>query len=234
MTSRTVVALLASTLVVPTFAAEPALDLKDMRQRASYAIGVDIATNMKRRKLDLDPKALAAGLQEAYAGKPALTADEIQATLVEFQKLEQGKAEERAKVAGTENAKTGAEFLAANAKKEGVKTTASGLQYKSIKAGSGKTPKATDTVKVHYTGKLIDGTVFDSSVERNEPATFGVDQVIPGWTEALQLMKEGDKWQVFIPSKLAYGERGAGADIGPNSTLIFDVELLAIEPSKEK
>lgn len=210
MTSRTAVALLASTLVIPTFAAEPALDLKDMRQRASYAIGVDIATNMKRRKLDLDPKALAAGLQEAYAGKPALTADEIQATLVEFQKLEQGKAEERAKVAAGENAKTGAEFLAANAKKEGVKTTASGLQYKSIKAGSGKTPKATDTVKVHYTGKLIDGTVFDSSVERNEPATFGVDQVIPGWTEALQLMKEGDKWQVFIPSKLAYGERGAG------------------------
>lgn len=234
MTSKFAVALIASTLVTATFAAEPGPDLKDLRQRASYAIGVDIATNMKRRKMDLDPKALAAGLVEAFAGKPALTADEIQTTLMEFQKQEQGKAEARAKVAGEENAKVGAEYLAANAKKEGVKTTATGLQYKSIKAGTGKTPKASDTVKVHYTGKLIDGTVFDSSVERNEPASFEVDQVIPGWTEALQLMKEGDKWQVVIPSKLAYGERGAGSDIGPNSTLIFDVELLAIEAPKAK
>lgn len=207
-------------------------DLKDPRQRASYGIGVDIASNMKKQKLDLDPKALAAGLADAFAGKPALTPQEIRETLVEFQKREQAKAEERSKSAAADNLKAGAEFLAANAKKEGVKTTESGLQYKSLKAGSGKSPKRTDTVKVHYTGTLIDGTVFDSSVERGEPISFGVGEVIPGWTEALQLMKEGDKWQVFIPSKLGYGERGAGADIGPNATLIFEVELLAIEAAK--
>ncbi|MBL9138650.1 MAG: FKBP-type peptidyl-prolyl cis-trans isomerase [Verrucomicrobiales bacterium] len=219
-----------------TQAAEPASgsapDLKEPRQRASYCIGLDIGSNMKKQKLDLDAKSLAAGIADALAGKPGLSAEEIRATLAEFQQKEMAKAEARATTAGAENAKAGEEFLATNSKKEGVKTTSTGLQYKSIKSGTGKSPKATDTVKVHYTGKLIDGTVFDSSVERNEPATFGVDQVIPGWTEVLQLMKEGDKWQVFIPSKLAYGERGAGPDIGPNSTLIFDVELLSIEAAK--
>ena len=126
------------------------------------------------------------------------------------------------------NLKAGEDFLAANAKKEGVKTTASGLQYKVIKSGSGPSPKPTDTVKVHYNGTLIDGTVFDSSIRRGSPATFPVNGVIPGWTEALQLMKVGDKWQLFIPAKLAYGEQGPGP-IGPNATLIFDVELLGIE-----
>jgi FKBP-type peptidyl-prolyl cis-trans isomerase FklB len=125
--------------------------------------------------------------------------------------------------------KDGETFLAENGKKEGVKTLASGLQYKVVKAGTGKTPKATDTVKVHYNGTLVDGTVFDSSIQRGEPASFPVNQVIAGWTEALQLMKEGDKWQLYIPAKLAYGEQGAGGKIGPNSTLIFDVELLSIE-----
>lgn len=238
MTARTSLALLfAATLMhTTTHAAEPAAasapDLKDPRQRASYCIGLDIGSNMKKQKLDLDSKALAAGLADALAGKPGLTAEEIHATLADFQQKEMAKAEARAKTAGAENAKAGEEFLAANAKKDGVKTTTSGLQYKTLKSGTGKSPKTSDTVKVHYTGKLIDGTVFDSSVERNEPATFGVDQVIPGWTEVLQLMKEGDKWQVYIPSKLAYGERGAGPDIGPNSTLIFDVELLSIEAAK--
>lgn len=211
-----------------------ALDLKDPRIRASYGIGVDIGSNMQRQKLDLDPKAIAAGLADAFAGKPALTAEEVRATLMEFQKQAQAKAEARAKTAGEDNLKAGKEFLEANAKKEGVKTTASGLQYKVIKSGAGHTPKSTDSVKVHYTGKLIDGTVFDSSVARGEPITFGVGEVIPGWTEALQLMKEGDKWQVFIPSKLGYGERGAGTDIGPNSTLIFEVELISIEKPGQK
>lgn len=238
MTARTSLALLFGAMLMHTStpAADSATgntpDLKEPRARASYSIGLDIGSNMKKQKLDLDAKALAAGIADALAGKPALTPEEVRATLTEFQQKEMAKAEARAKTAGAENAKAGEEFLAANAKKDGVKTTASGLQYKTIKSGSGKTPKASDTVKVHYTGTLIDGTVFDSSVERNEPATFGVDQVIPGWTEVLQLMKEGDKWQVFIPSKLAYGERGAGPDIGPNSTLIFDVELLAIETAK--
>ena len=124
--------------------------------------------------------------------------------------------------------KEGETFLAANSKKEGVKTTASGLQYKVLTSGKGKTPTAADTVKVHYKGTLIDGSVFDSSIDRGEPAEFGVGQVIKGWTEALQLMKEGDKWQVVIPGSLAYGERGAGGKIGPNAVLIFEVELLSI------
>lgn len=213
-------------------ATEKAPDLKDPKQRVSYSIGVDIGSNMKRQKLDLDPKALAAGLADALEGKPSLTAEEIRDTLMEFQKQEQAKAETRAKSAGEENLKAGKAFLEANGKKEGVKSTASGLQYKSLKAGTGKTPKASDSVKVHYTGKLLDGTVFDSSVTRGEPVTFGVGEVIKGWTEVLQLMKEGDKWQVYIPSDLAYRERGAGADIGPNATLIFDIELLSIEAGK--
>ena len=133
-----------------------------------------------------------------------------------------GKMEAKRKTDGEKNLKDGEAFLAANAKKEGVKTLPSGLQYKVLKSGSGKTPKATDTVKTHYHGTLIDGTVFDSSVERGEPVEFPVNGVIPGWTEALQLMKEGDKWQLFVPAKLAYGERGAGGKIGPNSTLIFE------------
>lgn len=211
---------------------DKAPDLKDPKQRASYSIGVDIGTNMRKQKLDLDPKALAAGLADAFQGKPALTPEEIRETLMEFQRLEQAKAEERAKSAGADNLKEGKAFLEANAKKDGIKTTASGLQYKTVKSGSGKTPKPADSVKVHYTGKLIDGTVFDSSVTRGEPITFGVGEVIKGWTEVLQLMKEGDKFQVYIPSNLAYGERGAGADIGPNATLIFDIELLAVEGAK--
>ena len=136
--------------------------------------------------------------------------------------------------ASAENTKKGADYLAANAKKDGVKTTASGLQYKVMKAGpdGGKSPKATDTVKVHYHGTLIDGTVFDSSVQRGEPISFPLNGVIPGWTEGVQLMKVGDKFQFTIPSALAYGEQGAGGAIGPNSTLIFEVELLAIEAGK--
>jgi FKBP-type peptidyl-prolyl cis-trans isomerase FklB len=153
-------------------------------------------------------------------------------TLNAFQKQTMSKMEAKQKVDGEKNVKEGEAFLAANGKKDGVKTLASGLQYKVIKTGTGKTPKATDTVKVHYHGTLTDGTVFDSSVERGEPATFPVNGVIPGWIEALQLMKEGDKWQLVIPPKLAYGERGAGGKIGPNSVLVFDVELLSIEASK--
>lgn len=226
--------LMGSILAATTLplAAADALDLKDPKLRASYSIGVDIATNMKRQKLDLDPKALAAGLADAFAGKAALKPEEVRATLIEFQKQEQAKAEARAKGAAEENLKAGKAFLEANGKKEGVKTTASGLQYKKLKAGTGKSPAKTDSVKVHYTGTLIDGTVFDSSVTRGEPITFGVTEVIPGWTEVLQLMHEGDKFQAFIPSQLAYREQGSGPDIGPNSTLIFEIELLAVEAPK--
>jgi FKBP-type peptidyl-prolyl cis-trans isomerase len=147
---------------------------------------------------------------------------------MDLQKSAMARAEEKQKVTAEKNLKAGEAFLAENAKKEGVKTTASGLQYKVIKSGTGPSPKPTDVVKVQYHGTLIDGTVFDSSVRRNQPATFTVNGVIPGWTEALQLMKVGDKWKLFIPAKLAYGEQGSGP-IGPNIVLIFDVELLGIE-----
>ena len=223
-----ITALAALTLVTMTASAQEKPDLKDARQRASYSIGADIGNAFKRQELDLDPKIVAIGLADAYAGKTALTEAEIRKTLEEFQQALAEKAEAKGKISGEKNVKEGETFLAANGKKEGVKTTASGLQYKVITSGKGKSPAASDTVKVHYKGTLIDGTVFDSSIERGQPAEFGVGQVIKGWTEALQLMKEGDKWQVFIPSGLAYGERGAGGKIGPNATLIFEVELLSI------
>jgi FKBP-type peptidyl-prolyl cis-trans isomerase FklB len=220
---------LALGLLVGSVCAQDKLDLKNPKQRASYCIGADIGGNLKEQGLDLDPKAMAVGLADAFAGKTALTKAEMREALEVFKKEMMAQMEVKQKAAAEKNIKEGEVFLAANAKKEGVKTTASGLQYKVIKSGAGKSPQGSDTVKVHYHGTLVDGTVFDSSVERKEPVTFPVDGVIPGWTEALKLMKEGDKWQLFIPGKLAYGERGAGGKIGPNSTLLFEVELLSIE-----
>lgn len=226
---KNIVTTIALAMMVGSIGAQEKPDLKDPKQKASYAIGVDIGNNFKRQNLEVDPKALAAGFADAYAGKPALSEAELRQVMDEFRKEMMEKMQATAKSAGEKNLKEGEAFLAANAKKEGVKVLESGLQYKVIKAGAGKTPKLTDRVKTHYHGTLLDGSVFDSSVERNEPATFGVNQVIPGWTEALQLMKEGDKWQLFIPSKLAYGERQAGPKITPNSTLIFEIELLSVE-----
>jgi FKBP-type peptidyl-prolyl cis-trans isomerase FklB len=223
---------LALGLAVGSVQAQDKPDLKDPKQRVSYSIGADIGNNFKRQELDLDPKALAAGLADALAGKTALTEAEMRAALNDFRKDMMEKMQAKQKSAGEKNLKDGEAFLAANAKKEGVKVLPSGLQYKVLKSGNGKTPKATDTVKTHYHGTLIDGTVFDSSVERGEPHTFPVNGVIAGWTEALQLMKEGDKWQLYVPAKLAYGDRGAGAKIGPNSALIFDVELISIEKAQ--
>lgn len=229
MTSFRINILAMSALLAGSAFAEDKPDLKDPKQRISYAIGTDIGSGMKRQDLDIDPKALAAGLADAFSGKPALTDEEIKQTLNNFRTQMTAKLEAKQKNEGAANIKKGEDFLAANAKKESVKTTASGLQYKAIKSGTGKTPKASDTVKVHYHGTLVDGTVFDSSVDRGEPISFPVGGVIPGWTEALQLMKEGDKWQIVLPSKIAYGEQGAGPKIGPNSVLVFEVELLAIE-----
>jgi FKBP-type peptidyl-prolyl cis-trans isomerase FklB len=220
----------ASLLACVTQAQTP-VELKDLKQKASYAIGAEIAANLKQQEIEIDPQALAAGVADALAGKMKLTDAELKEVMNTFRTETMAKMESRQKVAGEKNLKDGEAFLAANAKKEGVKATASGLQYKVSKSGSGKSPKATDSVKVHYHGTLLDGTVFDSSVERGMPITFPLNGVIPGWTEALQLMKEGDKWTLYIPSKLAYGERGPGGKIGPNSTLIFEVELLAIEAS---
>ncbi len=220
---------IAFALIAGPLGAADKPDLSDAKKRASYAIGMDIGTSFKNNGLDIDPALLAAGLADSFGGTPAMTETEMRATLDAFQKQLQAKAMEKQKADADKNIKAGEVFMAANAKKEGVKTTASGLQYRVLKSGTGRKPKATDTVRTHYHGTLVDGTVFDSSVRRNEPAEFEVNGVIPGWTEALQLMKEGDKWELVIPAKLAYGERGTpGGPIGPNSTLVFEVELLSI------
>ncbi len=205
--------------------------LKDQKDKASYSIGYDIGETFKKQKIELNLDALVAGLKEALSGKEAaLSKDEREKTLQAFQKEMMEKQIAASKEAAEKNKAEGEKFLEENKKKDGVKTTASGLQYKVLKEGSGAAPKETDTVVTNYRGTLIDGTEFDSSYKRNEPATFPVNRVIKGWTEALQLMKPGAKYQLFIPSSLAYGERGAGQTIGPNATLIFDVELLSIKP----
>ncbi len=219
-------------LLVASASGQEKMDLKDTKQRVSYSIGADIGKNFKRSEIEVDVKALSAGMADALTGKTALTEEEMKDTLQKFQTEMMAKMQGKQKESGDKNLKAGEDFLAANAKKEGVKVLPSGLQYKVIKSGTGKSPKATDTVKTHYHGTLIDGTVFDSSVERKEPVSFPVNRVIPGWTEALQLMKEGDKWTLFVPAKLAYGERGAGQKIGPNSALVFEVALLSIEKSE--
>lgn len=204
--------------------------LKTEKDKISYSIGLNIGGNLKRDAIEIDVEALSKGIKDALTGgKPLMTEKEVQETMTAFQKTMIAKQQEKMKSVGDKNKKEGEAFLAENKKKEGVKTTASGLQYKVIKEGTGKTPKSTDTVTVNYRGALIDGTEFDSSYKRNEPTSFPVNGVIPGWTEALQLMKTGSKYQLFIPSNLAYGERGAGGQIGPNATLIFEVELLSIK-----
>jgi FKBP-type peptidyl-prolyl cis-trans isomerase FklB len=210
--------------------AQENLVLKNQKDKVSYIIGMDIGTNLKKQSIDIDSNILAKGVKDALAGtKPLLTEQEIQETMMAFQKDMMAKQEE----IGKKNKKEGEAFIAENKKKEGVKTLPSGLQYKVIKAGTGKKPKLSDTVTAHYRGTLIDGTEFDSSYKRGQPATFPVSGgMIPGWTEALQLMEEGAKWQLFIPSNLAYDEKGAGRDIGPNATLIFEIELVSIQEKK--
>ncbi|HYG74681.1 MAG TPA: FKBP-type peptidyl-prolyl cis-trans isomerase [Planctomycetota bacterium] len=203
--------------------------LKTDKDKISYAIGVSMGSSIKDFAEDLDIAVLANGIKDTVGGKPLMSDAQIREVLMAFQKTAMAKQGEKAKKAGEKNLKEGEEFLAANAKKEGVKVLPSGLQYKVLKEGDGPTPTANDQVTTHYRGTLLDGSEFDSSYARNEPATFPVKGVIPGWTEALQLMKVGSKWQLFIPSKLAYGEQGAGGKIGPNSTLIFEVELLGIK-----
>jgi FKBP-type peptidyl-prolyl cis-trans isomerase FklB len=211
--------------------AQDKTQLKDQKDKASYSIGYDIGETFKKQNVDLNPDTLFGGLKDALAGKEALlTKEDREKTLQTFQKEMMEKQIAASKEAATKNAAEGEKFLAENKKKDGVKTTASGLQYKVLKEGSGPSPKETDTVVTNYRGTLIDGTEFDSSYKRNEPASFQVNRVIKGWIEALQLMKPGAKYQLVIPSSLAYGERGAGQLIGPNATLVFEVELLSIKP----
>jgi FKBP-type peptidyl-prolyl cis-trans isomerase len=210
--------------------AEEAAVLKTQKDKVSYGIGMNIGKSLKKDAIDVDADMLVKGLRDSLSGEKTLMSDEeYRATLTAFQKEMMEKQAEASKALAEKNKKEGEAFLADNGKKEGVLTLPSGLQYKVIKSGTGKTPKLTDTVETHYRGTLINGTEFDSSVKRGQTATFPVNGVIPGWTEALQKMKEGDKWQLFVPANLAYGERGAGRDIGPNATLIFEVELIAVK-----
>lgn len=204
------------------------MEFKNDVEKVSYALGLNVAEYFRSLPYDVDFAFAAQALSDAAAGKPAITQDEYHATMQKFQKLMQEAAEKHMAEMAKKNKLEGDKFLAENAKKEGVKSTPSGLQYIVITEGEGDTPTSADIVKVHYTGTLIDGRVFDSSVSRGVPAQFGVNQVIPGWTEALQMMKVGSKYKLFLPSDIAYGERGAGEMIQPNSTLIFEVELLDI------
>ena len=208
--------------------------LETQKDKASYAIGLNIGKSMHRDDVDVDPKIVAQGLADALAGnKPLLTDEEIKTTMTAFQEDLRKKQELKRQALLETNKKEGEAFLTANGTKEGVVTLPSGLQYKILKAGTGAKPSATDSVVCNYRGTLLDGTEFDSSYKRGQPATFAVGQVIKGWTEALQLMPSGSKWQLFIPADLAYGERGQGADIAPNSTLIFEVELISIQGKSE-
>lgn len=211
-------------------AGEKKVELKDLRDKVSYSIGMNIGNDFKNQQIDVDPDLIAQGIKDMLAAKKGLlTEEEARQAIGDFQKQLMAKQEAKSKELGDKNLKAGEVFLAENGKKDGVVTLPSGLQYKVVKAGSGKKPTKESTVTVHYRGTLIDGKEFDSSLKRSEPVTFPVGGVIPGWTEALQLMQEGAEWQLFIPAKLAYGERGAGPDIGPNSTLIFDVQLIKVQ-----
>ena len=217
----------ASLLALPLFGQEKSAQLKDQKDKVSYSIGVQIGFNLSRQKGDVNSDALAAGIKDAVAGKPQLTPEQIKEVMATFEK----DMEQKQKEAGEKNKTEGAKFLEENKKKEGVKTTASGLEYKVLKEGTGAQAKASDTVTVNYRGTLINGTEFDSSYKRGQPATFPVNGVIKGWSEALQLMKVGSKYQLFIPSSLAYGERAVSPEISANSTLIFEVELLDAKPA---
>jgi FKBP-type peptidyl-prolyl cis-trans isomerase FklB len=211
------------------------LTLKTQKDKASYAIGLNIGKSMHKDSVDIDPSILLRGLKDGLAGsKPLLTDDEARAAMVTLQSEMRKKQEEKMLVQGEANKKEGETFLADNKTKDGVVTLPSGLQYKILKEGAGPKPAATDTVVCNYKGTLLDNTEFDSSYKRGQPATFLVSGVIKGWTEALQLMPVGSKWQLFVPSELAYGARGGpGGGIGPNATLIFEVELTSIQPKAE-
>jgi FKBP-type peptidyl-prolyl cis-trans isomerase FklB len=219
-----------------TAAAQPVLSTK--KDKISYAIGADLGGKLKTSSIDVDADILTRALKDSLTGgKPAMTDDEIRATLSDLTKDLQQKQTVATKEKSEKNRKEGEEFLASNKSKEGVVALPSGLQYKILKTGDGPKPTAADTVVCNYKGTLIDGKEFDSSYKRGQPATFPVGGVIKGWTEALQLMPVGSKWQLFIPPDLAYGDRQAGPDITPGSTLVFEVELMSIQPkaeSKEK
>ena len=207
-------------------------DLKTQKDKVSYSIGLNMGRNFAEKSIDVDSRMLAEGIKHGLSKSESeylMTKDEIREVMLALQREMIQKQQEKRKILAEKNKTDGEKFLAENKSKEGVQTLPSGLQYKIIKDGTGKKPTEKSTVTTHYTGKLLDGTVFDSSVQRGTPATFELNQVIKGWTEGLQLMKEGSKWEFYIPSQLAYGENGAGEVIGPNATLIFEVELISVD-----
>jgi FKBP-type peptidyl-prolyl cis-trans isomerase len=216
--------------------ATPSGKMESLQDRASYAIGINLGRSLKTNEIQINTDLVIKGLQDGLSGaQPMLTDAEMQSTMQNLQQQVMQQQQEKQKVVGEKNKAEGEAFLAKNKERKEVKTTASGLQYEVLTEGSGPTPKATDTVTVHYKGTLTDGTPFDSSYDRGQPATFVLNQVIPGWTEGVQLMKTGSKYKFYIPSALGYGERGAGGVIGPNAPLVFEVELISIgqpEPPK--
>jgi FKBP-type peptidyl-prolyl cis-trans isomerase len=233
MKGTMIAALAAGLVAVSICAADPApkgtdkAELASSKQKVSYAIGVNIGKNMKQQNVDLDFDVIAKGMRDGAANASAFNDQEMAEIMANFKKEMETKMAE----AGAKSKKVGEDFLAANKSKEGIKTTQSGLQYKVLKEGKGSKPKATDVVKVHYRGTLVDGTEFDSSYKRGEPIEFPLNGVIKGWTEGVQLMTPGSKYQFFIPSELAYGEEGRPPTIPGNSTLIFEVELIEVKPA---
>jgi len=220
--------LISSLLVASSLSVANAADsgLKSEKQKFSYAVGIQFGQDLLRQGMEVDGHALAMAIDDVAAGKePRMTIAEMQKVFADYQQKQQAMKDAQGKI----NQEEGAKFLAENKAREGVVELPSGLQYKVMTAGGGKQPTATDSVSVHYRGTLLNGKEFDSSYKRGEPVSFPVGGVIKGWTEALQLMKEGAKWQLFIPSDLAYGPRGAGKDIGPHAVLQFEVELIAVK-----
>ena len=211
-----------------TFAVESPI-IEDEKDRVNYSLGYQIGGDLKRQAVELQSELIVKGIQDAISGtKPLMTPQEMRTVLVELKKRIEKTEREKLLHDSVKNLAEGEAFLTENAKKEGVQVLPSGLQYRVVREGTGVSPKAVDTVTVNYRGMYIEGTEFDSSFKRNSPASFKVNRVIGGWTEALQLMKEGAKWELYIPAKLAYGERGAGIGIPPNSALIFEVELISV------
>lgn len=230
MKLRLIITLLVTMFTVSACAQNDA-KLDTDQQKLSYAIGHNIARNLKQQKLELDTAALAAAFDDVLSGKePRLTDEEMKNAIMGFQRSKMKEQEAK----GEKNKADGIAFLEANKKKEGVKVTKSGIQYRIINKGKGKKPKTSDTVEVHYRGTLIDGTEFDSSYKRKKPAKFPLNSVIKGWQEILPMMKTGAKWHIAVPAEMAYGPRGQGGVIGPNSALIFEIELLSIEKKKKK
>jgi len=222
----------AATASVPSSAQDVELDTPE--KRLSYTIGMDIGRSLAGQQMEMDIDVVIAALRASYAGEPTLMSDqEVAEERQRFIEERQAQIDNQRNEEASVNLEEGQAFLAANAVKDGVKVTESGLQYRVIEEGEGAQPTAADRVTVHYRGRLINGVEFDSSYGRGEPTTFGLSQVIPGWTEGLQLMREGGKYEFFIPSELAYGERGAPGAIGPNSALIFEVELVEVAGAAE-